>query len=154
MLSRLAGKVVAMNFIYTRCPLPDYCFRLSNHLASLQKRFAERMGRDLILMTGTFDPAHDRPDVMANYARIWQANPLIVELRGKSCCRPCGDANGDMAVNISDAVYLIAYIFAGGSPPSPMLAGDANCNGAVNISDAVYLIAYIFSGGAAPCAAC
>lgn len=73
-LSRLAGKVVAMNFIYTRCPLPDYCFRLSNHLGSLQKRFAERMGRDLILLTVTFDPAHDRPEVLANYARIWKAD--------------------------------------------------------------------------------
>jgi photosystem II stability/assembly factor-like uncharacterized protein len=63
----------------------------------------------------------------------------------------CGDANGDDAVNISDAVYLIAYIFVGGLAPTPLAAGDANCNGAVNISDAVYLIAYIFSGGPAPC---
>ena len=28
-LSQFAGKVVALNFVYTRCPLPDYCFRLS-----------------------------------------------------------------------------------------------------------------------------
>ncbi len=66
----------------------------------------------------------------------------------------CGDANSDGTVNISDAVYLIAYIFAGGSAPDPLLAGDANCDSTVNISDAVYLIAYIFAGGAAPCAAC
>ncbi|GEM_PF-3814155 len=62
-----------------------------------------------------------------------------------------GDASGDGTVNISDAVYLIAYIFAGGDPPDPMVAGDANCDGPVNISDAVYLIAYIFAGGSAPC---
>lgn len=66
----------------------------------------------------------------------------------------CGDANGDGAVDISDAVYLIAYIFSGGPAPSPLLAGDANCDGAIDISDAVYLIAYIFSGGPAPCAGC
>jgi len=63
-----------------------------------------------------------------------------------------GDADGDHTVNISDAVYLIAYIFAGGSAPNPLLFGDANCDGTVNISDAVYLIAYIFSGGPEPCA--
>jgi len=63
----------------------------------------------------------------------------------------CGDANGDRTVNISDAVYLIAYIFAGGDPPNPLVAGDANGDGSVNISDAVYLIAYIFAGGHAPC---
>jgi hypothetical protein len=66
----------------------------------------------------------------------------------------CGDANGDAAVDISDVVYLIAYIFSGGSAPVPLDAGDANCDHAVDISDVVYLIAYIFSGGQAPCAVC
>ncbi len=66
----------------------------------------------------------------------------------------CGDASGDKTVNISDAVSLVAYIFSGGSAPSPAEAGDANCDGTVNISDAVYLIAFIFAGGSAPCAAC
>jgi hypothetical protein len=66
----------------------------------------------------------------------------------------CGDANASGSVNISDAVYLVAYIFSGGAAPNPLAAGDANCSGTVNISDAVYLVAYIFSGGAAPCAAC
>ncbi|MCX6833248.1 MAG: right-handed parallel beta-helix repeat-containing protein, partial [candidate division Zixibacteria bacterium] len=64
-----------------------------------------------------------------------------------------GDANNDGAVDISDAVYLIAYIFSGGPAPPPLLAGDANCDSTVDISDVVYLIAYIFSGGSAPCSA-
>jgi hypothetical protein len=66
----------------------------------------------------------------------------------------CGDANSDGIVDISDAVYLIAYIFSGGPAPNPLTTGDANCDGMVDISDAVYLIAYIFSGGLAPCAGC
>jgi len=66
----------------------------------------------------------------------------------------CGDDNGDCAVDISDAVYLIAYIFYGGLAPNPLASGDANCDSTVDISDAVYLIAYIFSGGAEPCHAC
>jgi len=66
----------------------------------------------------------------------------------------CGDANGSGNVDISDAVYLISYIFSGGSAPVPLLAGDANCSANVDISDAVYLISYIFSGGSAPCAGC
>jgi len=72
---------------------------------------------------------------------------------GNACDYVPGDANGDATVDISDAVYLISYIFSGGSAPSPLLAGDANCDSTVDISDAVYLISYIFSGGAAPCAA-
>ena len=70
--SALAGKVVVMNFVYTRCPLPDYCFRLSNNFAQLQKRFGPAAG--LVLLTVTFDPANDQADVLARYAQIWKAD--------------------------------------------------------------------------------
>jgi hypothetical protein len=63
-----------------------------------------------------------------------------------------GDADGSGAVDISDVVWLIAYIFSGGSAPVPLATGDANCDGFEDISDVVYLIAYIFDGGSAPCA--
>ena len=66
----------------------------------------------------------------------------------------CGDASADVSVDISDAVYLISYIFAGGPAPQPLLAGDTNCDSSVDISDAVYLIQYIFADGPAPCAGC
>ncbi|TFH53844.1 MAG: hypothetical protein E4G91_11540, partial [Candidatus Zixiibacteriota bacterium] len=62
-----------------------------------------------------------------------------------------GDADGSGDVDVSDAVYLISYIFSGGTEPFPIAAGDADCSGAIDISDVVYLISYIFSGGAAPC---
>ncbi len=62
----------------------------------------------------------------------------------------CGDADGNGIINISDAVFLISYIFGGGPAPDPLCVGDCDGNGIVNISDAVYLIAYIFGGGPAP----
>ena len=68
--------------------------------------------------------------------------------------RPCGDADFNGIVTISDAVYLINYIFSSGPAPNPLLSGDADCNGIVTNSDPVYLINFIFSGGPAPCAAC
>jgi protein SCO1 len=73
-LSRLSGKVLVSSFIYTRCPLPNYCFRLSNNLGRLQKRFTERMGRDLVLLSVTMDPVHDTPEVLAQYAATWKAD--------------------------------------------------------------------------------
>lgn len=73
-LSRFKGKVVGVTFIYTSCPLPDYCFRLSNNFGRLQKRFADRMGRDVVLLTISFDPVHDTPEVLAKYAGIWKAD--------------------------------------------------------------------------------
>ncbi|MBD3381693.1 MAG: hypothetical protein GF404_05785, partial [candidate division Zixibacteria bacterium] len=47
-----------------------------------------------------------------------------------SCQGLCGDANNDSSVDVSDAVYIINYAFAGGSPPQPVIAcGDANSDG-------------------------
>ncbi len=62
-----------------------------------------------------------------------------------------GDANGDCTVSIADVVYLINYIFAGGSAPRPCQAGDVDCTGSVSIADAVFIINYIFSSGPPPC---
>jgi protein SCO1/2 len=70
-LSDFRGKVVAIDFIYTRCPLPDVCPRLSASFATLQKRFA---GRDLVLLSVTVDPEYDTPAVLAEYARRWGAD--------------------------------------------------------------------------------
>ena len=69
--SALRGKVVAITFIYTRCPLPNFCFRASNNFGVLQRRFADRMGKDLVLLSVTFDPEHDQPETLADYARTW-----------------------------------------------------------------------------------
>ncbi len=73
-LSTLRGKVVAVNFVYTNCALPDFCLRLANHFGVLQKRFRQQLGRDLVLLTVTFDPVHDTPDVLAKYAAQWKAD--------------------------------------------------------------------------------
>jgi protein SCO1 len=72
--SSLAGKVVALNFIYTRCALPQFCLRVSNNFGVLQKRFQKELGRDLVLLTVTFDPERDTPDVLAEYASQWKAD--------------------------------------------------------------------------------
>lgn len=66
----------------------------------------------------------------------------------------CGDADASHRIDIGDAVYVVAYIFAGGAAPQPRGSGDPNCDGKINITDAVYLINYIFGGGQVPCAAC
>jgi protein SCO1/2 len=74
-LSDLRGKVVAINFIYTSCALPDFCLRIANNFGVLQKRFQAKLGRDLVLLTVTFDPVHDTPEVLARYATQWNADP-------------------------------------------------------------------------------
>ena len=72
-----AGKVVALNFVYTRCALPQFCLRASNVFSVLQRRFTRQYGRDLVLLTVTFDPERDTPDVLATYAAQFNADPKM-----------------------------------------------------------------------------
>jgi Dockerin type I domain len=74
-----------------------------------------------------------------------------VLLADKDCQGICGDASGDGVVNVSDAVWIINYVFQSGAEPQPVLAcGDSNSDWAINVSDAVWLIGYIFVGGDPP----
>lgn len=74
-LEQMKGKVVALTFGYSRCPNPNYCFRLSNNLAKVEKRFHDRTGRDLVLMTIMIDPEHDQGTTLTQYAGVWKADP-------------------------------------------------------------------------------
>ncbi len=74
-LAALAGKVIAVNFVYTRCALPQFCVRMSNAFSVLQRRFQARLGRDMVLLTISFDPVRDQPEVLAQYAHRWNADP-------------------------------------------------------------------------------
>ena len=74
-LSDLRGKVVVLTFGYSRCPFPQYCFRLSNNLAVIEKRFSSRASRDLVLITIAIDPEHDHGKVLSEYAALFHASP-------------------------------------------------------------------------------
>lgn len=67
-LASLGGKVVVVSFIYSRCPLPDYCPRIIANLGALRDRFGDRLGMDLVLLTVTFDPKYDTPETLKTYA--------------------------------------------------------------------------------------
>ena len=73
-LDSMRGKVVVVSFIYTRCPLPDYCPRVMTTFASLRDRFAGRLGTDLVLLTVTFDPQFDTPEKLREFAARYDAN--------------------------------------------------------------------------------
>jgi len=73
-LASLKGHVVAISFIYTRCPLPDYCPRVMTNFGALRDRFRDQLGKDLWLLTITFDPKYDTPDRMKAYASRYGAD--------------------------------------------------------------------------------
>jgi len=62
-----------------------------------------------------------------------------------------GDANTSGKADVADIVYLISYLFKGGTSPMPLESGNVNCDGKVSVADVVYLINYLFKGGLIPC---
>jgi protein SCO1/2 len=70
-LSDLRGHVVVLTFIYTRCPLPDFCPLMDRKFAELAAAigaFPER-ARHVRLISLSFDPEHDTPAVLKTHAR-------------------------------------------------------------------------------------
>lgn len=58
-----------------------------------------------------------------------------------------GDANADSQVDLSDAVFLLNFLFLGAGNPLCPDAADINDDGGLNLSDAVYLLNRLFLGG-------
>jgi protein SCO1/2 len=70
------GKVVAITFIYSRCPLPDFCIRMSDHFGKVQrilKGHASLEGK-WHLMSISFDPEFDTPNVLKEYGKTYGAD--------------------------------------------------------------------------------
>jgi protein SCO1/2 len=78
-LSEWRGTPHVVTFTYTRCPLPNFCPLMDQNLATLQRRLADETslrGR-VKLVTITFDPEHDTPEVLAAHAERLRADPAI-----------------------------------------------------------------------------
>lgn len=63
-----------------------------------------------------------------------------------------GDADGGGALNLTDGIFILNFLFLGGSEPPCLDAADTDDNGNLNISDAVALFNFLFLGGAEPLA--
>ena len=80
-LSDFLGSPLALTFIYTRCPIPNFCPLMDRNFAEVQAAIKEgmRLDRDTRLLSITFDPEYDTPEVLRRHAvklgadaRIWR----------------------------------------------------------------------------------
>jgi protein SCO1/2 len=69
-LSDHRGKAVLVTFIYTRCPLVDFCPRMTRHFEALEEmlRADPELYRRTHLLTLSFDPEFDTPETLKAYA--------------------------------------------------------------------------------------
>jgi protein SCO1 len=72
-LKQYRGKVVVMTFIYTRCPLADYCPRMSRNFAEIDQQLATdpKLYGETHLLSVSFDPAYDTPKVLKSYGEAY-----------------------------------------------------------------------------------
>lgn len=63
-----------------------------------------------------------------------------------------GDATQDDSINITDAVFSLNFLFAGGAKPRCLDAADSNDDGKLDITDPIWLLAHLFLGGEKPAA--
>jgi protein SCO1 len=68
-LAQFKGKVLLLTFIYTRCPLADFCVRMSRNFAEVDKSLAAdpELYKQTHLLSISFDPAYDTPKVLRSY---------------------------------------------------------------------------------------
>lgn len=75
-LGQYRGKAVLLTFIYTRCPLPDYCPLMSHNFAEIEKQLVNspEAYAKTHLLSISFDSQYDTPKVLRNYARAFTAD--------------------------------------------------------------------------------
>lgn len=73
-LSDYRGQVLVLTFIYTRCPLPNFCPLMSKNFESLQDRLNREFPDRFHLLSISIDPRFDQPEVLKEYAARHGAN--------------------------------------------------------------------------------
>jgi protein SCO1/2 len=64
-IDQYRGKVLLVTFIYTRCPFPDFCPRMSSNFAQIYNQLGNDSNTHLLSIS--FDPEHDKPRVLRDY---------------------------------------------------------------------------------------
>jgi len=78
-LSDWRHQAVAVTFIYTRCPMPDFCPLMDRQFADVQRRLLAdpQLEKTARLISISFDPEHDTPAVMAEHAQRIKADARV-----------------------------------------------------------------------------
>jgi protein SCO1/2 len=75
-LADYKGRALLLTFIYTRCPVPDYCALMSSNFAEIEKELKKdsALYRKTHLLSISFDPAYDTPKVLRSYGAAQTGN--------------------------------------------------------------------------------
>ena len=135
--SQFKGQALAVTFIFTRCPLPNFCPRMSSNFEQVQSNLlssgtasSPEPSTNWHLLTISFDPEFDTPAVLKSYAELHHADPAhwsfltgapadiraISDQFGQSFWKDeTGAINHNLRTVVVDASGKIQKIFTGNS---------------------------------------
>jgi protein SCO1 len=78
-VSEWRGTALAITFIYTRCPLPDFCPVMDRRFAEVQRQLSgdQTLSKKIHLLSISFDPAFDTPEVLGAHAKSLGADSAM-----------------------------------------------------------------------------
>jgi protein SCO1 len=76
-LSEFRGQALAFTFIFTRCPYPEFCPRMTTQFHTIAQQLAAQPNgpTNWHLLSISFDPEHDTPEVLKGYAERYHYDP-------------------------------------------------------------------------------
>lgn len=114
-LSEFRGKAVALTFVFSRCPVPEYCPRMMRHFADVVSRLSDRPS-SYHLLTISFDHEHDTPALLKSWGasfghregQPWSllstADGTIIDRIATDTGLRFGEANGTIQHNLRTLV--------------------------------------------------
>jgi protein SCO1/2 len=137
---RFKGQALAITFIFTRCPLPNFCPLMSNHFAEAQKKLLAMTNgpANWHLLTLSFDPDFDTPVILKAYAQRFGAEPghwsfltgdlidltAIAEQFGQKFWQEEGALNHNLRTAVVDASGRVRKIWTGNQWTSDELVAE------------------------------
>jgi protein SCO1/2 len=126
-LGQFRGRAVGITFIFTRCPLPTYCPRMSGNFAATAQQLKTSGVTNWTLLSISFDPEWDTPARLALYARQYNPDPRhwqfvtsdfwnldgITEQLGLQFWKDAGSINHNLRTAVIDARGRLHKVFVG-----------------------------------------
>jgi protein SCO1/2 len=123
------GQAVGITFIFTRCPLPNFCPKMTSNFQEVQKKLLGMTDgpTNWQLLTISFDPEFDTPEILKAYAERYKADPkhwnfltgditeisTISEQFGQMFWKDEGALNHNLRTAVIDASGKVQKVFQG-----------------------------------------
>ena len=74
-LSSFRGRILVFTFMYTRCPIPDFCPRMSQNFREAYDALKDiNINKDWHFISISFDPDFDTPEILRNYSKAYSSD--------------------------------------------------------------------------------